>query len=309
MSIYKKPEDELKFREFLKNPIRLFGWVLPLFLVIILILGIYFVTNLNQISFNEQAVGLVDSTNIKKEIELKKGSISSPIDLKLIKNPSLDFIANGKKIFEATCMSCHGEKGLGDGTAGAMLNPKPRNFTSTSGWTNGRNIDQMYKTLQEGIIKNGMAAYEYLPAGDRLAIISYIRTLTQFPSVTDEQIESLDQTYQLSKGKIQPNQIPVSTAEDKLIEENSTLNEQLLRFESKINQSQGNAGADILKKNSIDYTKVFTSFSHLGADKNLDKYISVVISDPVNSGFDPTVVQLTKEEWKILYDYLKSSTM
>jgi len=309
MSIYKKPEDELKFREFLKNPIRLFGWVFPLFFVIILLLGIYFVTNLNQISFNQQIAGLADTTNVKKEIELKKGSVSSPVDLKQIKNPSPDFIANGKKIFETTCISCHGEKGSGDGTAGAMLNPKPRNFTATSGWTNGRNIDQMYKTLQEGITKNGMAAYEYLQAADRLAIISYIRTFTSFPEVTDEQVESLDQTYQLSKGKVQPNQIPVSIAENKLIEENSTFNEQLLRFESKINQSQGNAGADILKENSLDYKKVFTSFSRFGADKNLDNYVSIVIADPVNSGFSPAVVQLSKEEWKMLYDYLKSSTL
>ncbi|MBI5731383.1 MAG: cytochrome c [Ignavibacteriales bacterium] len=309
MSLYKKPEDELKFRELLKSPIRLFGWVFPLFFVIILLFGIYFVTNLNQISFNEQAVGFTDTTNVKKEIELKKGSISVAVDLKLIKNPTPDYIANGKKLYEATCMACHGSKGLGDGTAGAMLNPKPRNLISTEGWTNGRNIDQMYKTLHEGIIKNGMAAYEYLPAADRLAIISYIRNFTQFPLVTDEQVTSLDQTYKLSKGTVLPNQVPVRIAEIKLINDSSTSNEQLLKFENKIYQSQGNAGADILKKNSLNYKKVFTSFSRLGTNQSLDKYISVVIANPINSGFSPAVVQLSKEEWKMLYDYLKTATM
>ncbi len=309
MNLNKKPEDELKFRELLKNPIRLFGWVFPLFFVIILLFGIYFVTNLNQISFNEQAVGFTDTTNVKKEIELKKGSISVAVNLKLIKNPTPDFIANGKKLYEATCMACHGVKGLGDGTAGAMLNPKPRNLISTEGWTNGRNIDQMYKTLYEGIIKNGMAAYEYLPAADRLAIISYIRNFTQFPLVTDEQVTSLDQTYKLSKGTVLPNHVPVRTAEIKLINDSSTSNKQLLKFENKIYQSQGNAGADILKKNSLDYKKVFTSFSRLGMNQNLDKYVSVVLADPINSGFSPAVVQLSKEEWKILYDYLKTATM
>ena len=167
----------------------------------------------------------------------------------------------------------------------------------------------MYKTLQEGIIKNGMAAYEYLPAADRLAIISYIRTLSQFPSVTDEQVVSLDQTYQLSKGTVLPNQIPVSIAEIKLINDNSTSKEHLLKFGNKIYQSQGNAGADILKKNSLDYKKVFTSFLRLGTNQSLDKYVSVVIANPINAGFSPAVVQLSKEEWKMLYDYLKSSTM
>ncbi len=309
MNLNKKPEDELKFNDLLKNPIRLFGWVFPFFFVIILLFGIYFVMNLNQISFNEQTIGLTDTTNIKKEIELKKGSISVAVDLKMIKNPTPDFLANGKKIYEATCMACHGAKGLGDGTAGTMLNPKPRNLTSTDGWTNGRNIDQIYKTLQEGIIKNGMAAYEYLPAADRLAIISYTRTFSQFPAVTDEQVTSLDQTYQLSKGTVLPNQIPVSIAENKLIYESSKLNELLLRFESKINQSQGNAGADLIKKNSQDYKKVFTSFSRLSVNLSLDKYVSVVTANPINAGFRPAVIQLSKEEWKLLYDYLKSSTM
>ncbi len=309
MSINKKPEDELKFGELLKNPIRLFGFVFPMFFVIILLFGIYFVINLHQISFNEQTVGLIDTTNIKKEIELKNGSISIAVDLKMIKNPTPDFIANGKKLYEATCMSCHGEKGLGDGTAGAMLNPKPRNLTLTDGWTNGRDIDKLYKTLQEGVIKNGMAAYEYLPVADRLAIISYMRIFTQFPSVTDEQVAALDQTYQLSKGTVLPNQIPVTLAENKLIDDNSASNDQFLKFESKINRSLGNPGAVILKKNSLDYKKVFTSFLRLGINSNIDKYVSVVITNPINSGYSPAVVQLSKEEWKMLYDYLKSSMM
>ena len=67
--------------------------------------------------------------------------------------------------------------------------------------------------------------------------------------------------------------------------------------------------SDILKKNSLDYKKVFTSFSRLGVNQNLDKYVSVVIADPINAGFSPAVVLLSKDEWKILYDYLKSSTM
>ena len=65
-------EEELNFKELLKNPIRLYGWVFVLFFSIILLLGIYFVLNLNQISFNQQAVGVADTVNIKKEIELKK---------------------------------------------------------------------------------------------------------------------------------------------------------------------------------------------------------------------------------------------
>jgi len=309
MSIYKKPEDELKFRELLKNPIRLFGWVFPLFFVIILMLGIYFVTNLNQISFNEQAVGITDTTNVKKEIPMVKGGVMPAMDLDLVKNPTPDFIAKGKELFNNNCKSCHGDNGMGDGPAGAMLNPKPRNFHAVDGWTNGRNIDQMYKTLQEGIPKNGMAAYEYMPKIDRFEIISYIRTLAQFPPVGDDDLINLDMNYQVSQSATVKSTIPVSLAEAKLEEENSTLSNQFLKFQMNVNTVQGNAGADILKKNSIDYKKVFASFLRLGADQSLDKYVSVVIANPINSGFSQAVVQLSKEEWKMLYDYLKSSTM
>ena len=36
-----------------------------------------------------------------------------------------DAIAKDKEQYTAICLACHGEKGLGDGPAGAALNPKP----------------------------------------------------------------------------------------------------------------------------------------------------------------------------------------
>jgi hypothetical protein len=99
--------------------------------------------------------------------------------------------------------------------------PKPRNFHEKEGWTNGREFSEMYKTLQEGIIKNGMAAYDNVPVADRAGVIYYIRNMTKdFPPVTDDEIKNLDLTYNLSAGTVVPNQIPVDLAMEKLIEEN-----------------------------------------------------------------------------------------
>lgn len=309
MNKNKKLEDEIKFRELLKDPIRLFGWVFPYFFIILLLLGIYFVGNLSDLSFNEQLVGAPDSTNIKQEIPTKKGGAMPAVDLVLVKNPTPDFITKGKELFNTNCKSCHGDNGMGDGPAAAMLNPKPRNFHAVDGWTNGRNVDQMYKTLQEGIPKNGMAAYEYMPKLDRLEIISYIRTFTQFPPVGDDQLINLDKNYQVSQSATVPNTIPVTLAQAKLEEENSFQNMQFLRFQKIVNTAQGSRGVDVLKNYSINLKKVFTSFTRLGVNQKFDNYVSVVTANPMNTGFKPAVVQLSKEDWKILYDYLKSSIL
>ncbi|NJD21362.1 MAG: cytochrome c [Melioribacter sp.] len=309
MNQNKKLEDEIKFKELLKDPIRLFGWIFPYFFIILLLLGIYYVGNLSTLSFNEQLVGAPDSINIKKEIPVKKGGAMPAVDLDLVKNPTPDFIAKGKELFNTNCKSCHGDNGMGDGPAAAMLNPKPRNFHAVDGWTNGRNVDQMYKTLQEGIPKNGMAAYEYMPKLDRFEIISYIRTFAQFPPVGDDQLINLDMNYQVSQSATVPSTIPVTLAQAKLEEENSVQNLQFLRFQKIVNTAQGSRGVDVLKNYSINLKKVFTSFSRLGVNQNFDNYVSVVTANPMNTGFKPAVVQLSKEDWKILYDYLKSSTM
>ena len=50
-------------------------------------------------------------------------------------NPSAgnaDALAKGKEQYTAVCLACHGEKGLGDGPAGAALTPKPGNLQTAA---------------------------------------------------------------------------------------------------------------------------------------------------------------------------------
>jgi high-affinity iron transporter len=74
---------------------------------------------------------------IAEKAELKqiraacKGLMAAIIkDLNLLVFPhvSLD-LANGQRLFRENCVSCHGERGAGDGPAADTLNPKPRDFT------------------------------------------------------------------------------------------------------------------------------------------------------------------------------------
>ncbi|MEW6004538.1 MAG: cytochrome c [Stygiobacter sp.] len=304
MNTKRKLEDEINFKDVFTNPLRMFGWIFPIFIILLIALGIFYVKHLSDISFNEQPVGLiVDSTYIKKDIEMKKGGISPAVDLLLVEKPTQEFINKGKDLFKANCSSCHGENGQGDGPAGATLNPKPRNFHAVNGWTNGRTIDMMYKTLQEGIIKNGMAAYEYIPPADRFAIISYIRTFADFPPIKKEELTQLDNQYQLTKGTVIPNQIPVKTAEEKVIEENLEINKKIENAYKLLDASSENTGAYLLKNNSQNLTKVFSSFLR---QKNIGSYVNDALLNPFNYGFKPSINKLKKDELNNLFTYLKT---
>ncbi|MFA3782062.1 cytochrome c [Melioribacteraceae bacterium 4301-Me] len=308
MNQKRKIEDEINFKELIKTPIRLFGWVYPYFIIVLLILGIFYVKNLTQISFNEQPVILPDSSGVIKEIPFKKGGVMPAVDLNLIENPTSDLISQGKKLFETTCASCHGTEGKGDGPAGAALNPKPRNFHSADGWVNGRKFNDMYKTLQEGIPNSGMVAYEYLSPKDRIAIIQYIRTLADFPKITKEEVVDLDNTYKLSKGIVEPNNIPVEVAIEKISNENKDL---LLKAEQAIKEmsdSPQNEGALLVNKFALDKKRVFVSFLKADLGKNFQQFVTTVSSEPNDLGFSPLIVQLDSEKLRKLFEFLVKIT-
>jgi len=234
----RKIEDEIKYWNLLKNPIRLYGWFYPIVLVLLLFLGIKYVKNLDKISLNEVAYTNIDSADVKRNVELKKGGIAPAFNISLIMNPSPELKIRGQELFTANCVSCHGAGGKGDGDAGANLNPKPRNFATLDGWTNSRDFSGMFKTLREGIAQNGMAAYEYLPVFDRVAIILHIQTLAEFPAVTEQNVTNLDMQYSLSKGIEIPNQIPVDVAVSKIVSENKIVTDKAELFYSGNNFSQ-----------------------------------------------------------------------
>jgi mono/diheme cytochrome c family protein len=81
---------------------------------------------------------------------------------KAMKNPvakTPENIAKGKAIYEGkgTCFNCHGTSGKGDGPAGQILNPSPRNFTNPKFHKNRTDGEMFW------IIKNGSAGTGMVP--------------------------------------------------------------------------------------------------------------------------------------------------
>ncbi len=137
--------------------------------------------------------GGVDLKEVKP-VETSAANQAAPaapvkVDISDIKEPWLPnekMVAHGQAVFKTNCSMCHGEKGLGDGVAGASLNPKPRNLVEGK-WKQGGSALQLFATLQTGIKGSSMQGYQAsLPVADRWALVQFIHSITQNKSADSE---------------------------------------------------------------------------------------------------------------------------
>lgn len=300
----RKIEPEIDYDAVIKNPIRLFGMVYFIFLGAIVIGGYFWVDTLSTITRNS-----VEAVSFKmqkfEDIPMKNASVLAGVNVAELSVPNDSLVEAGKELYNANCASCHGESGNGEGAAGAALNPKPRNFTSSDGWVNGRNISGLFKTLEEGIIQNGMASYSYMPVDDRFAMIHYIRTFAgDYPTDSKEELEELDMNYKLSEGRATSNQIPVATAIKKVADETAQGIGIINTISKKLDQPD-NEAALLFNDLSVDKEKVLWSFYHNDEwKKGTDSFISVVSNSIQQNGFCSSILLLPREKWQLLYNFM-----
>lgn len=82
-------------------------------------------------------------------------------------------LEKGKTAFTTNCVICHGDKGDGNGPAGAAMNPKPRNFAKDK-FKAGDKHEQVFKTISEGLPGTAMVAFGHLPEEDRCGLAYYV---------------------------------------------------------------------------------------------------------------------------------------
>ncbi len=309
MSDEKRHRDEIDFREIIRDPRKLFAYSYLYILAVLVALGVYYAWNLNVVGKNAiTPVVLTDSSAFARDIPLQRPRALPPVDVMKAGRPSDTLLARGEELYSANCSSCHGDEGLGDGPAGLALNPVPRNFQVPEGWTNGQKVSEIYRTLEDGIIKNGMASYNYLPPEDRFALAHHVRAfLPAAPEDSPEELQQLEVTYQLSKGTSIAGQIPIKKAVRRIIRERQESVDRVHALVATIEGEKGRSeGALVFEREVVDGRRVFTCFeSGTGETGDLAAFVRTVSADPPANGFRASVVSLSEGEWNLLFQYIR----
>jgi len=82
-------------------------------------------------------------------------------------------VAQGQKIAQINCVTCHGAKGKGDGVAAAALSPKPADWTSKK--IQDESDGELFWKISNG--RGSMPAWKHLSENDRWALVRYIHSL------------------------------------------------------------------------------------------------------------------------------------
>ena len=101
-----------------------------------------------------------------------QGPWEAPAAEKTKKSPGGN-AANGKKLAETNCVSCHGAGGKGDGPAAAALNPKPADWTSAKVQTEPDG--SLFWKISNG--RGPMPPWKHLSEKDRWDLVAYVKSL------------------------------------------------------------------------------------------------------------------------------------
>ena len=214
-----------------------------------------------------------------------------PIDPKTVMTPNPELMARGKAIFAQTCATCHGAEGKGDGPGGAGLNPKPRNFTQAAGWTNGHRIEDIYKTLEQGVKGSGMVSYSYLSKRDRMALVHVVQSLGAFDHGPEDPqaLEGLAKLF-ASAGEVIPNRVPVAFAVRQLEAEAKPLPPLVIP-----------AGNALLGDAVCDPARAAQTLAGIPRWREDDRVLALAVTEGLpGNGFAPAVATYSPAQWKAL---------
>ena len=102
-----------------------------------------------------------------------RGGVIEAYNLQVAPKRTPDLSAGGT-LYQTMCESCHGAKGMGNGPAGANLDPAPSNFHDAARMAQ-RSLYGLYNTITLGVHDTGMAPYgQSLSDEQRWALAFYV---------------------------------------------------------------------------------------------------------------------------------------
>lgn len=97
---------------------------------------------------------------------------TAPPEARALRNP-VSGVGDAPKLVEVNCVSCHGERGKGDGPAAPALPTKPADWTSPR--VQNQTDGELFWKITQG--RGVMPSWKHLPETARWQLVNYIRTL------------------------------------------------------------------------------------------------------------------------------------
>ena len=288
------------------NPGTMFGILYPYILVIIVIIGLYYVANIGNVALNK-APAFVPDTSLTADLPVVAARIVPPVDIFKLKEPTAELLSVGKELYKANCVSCHNETGAGGGPASVGLNPAPRNFTNPEGWKNGRTLSAIYTTLEEGIEGGAMISYNFLTPEERISLAHYIRQefMKDAPLDSEDDLAALNSIYNLSLGMEIPAQISVAAAIEIISSENS-------QKENKLDEAMRTISND-RNKYPVTLLEIITDNEKLALSSLINSnnwqvdenaFVNFVVLNSNYNGFNSEILNLSDSDRNVLFNYL-----
>jgi mono/diheme cytochrome c family protein len=86
-----------------------------------------------------------------------------------------DAATAGAEVFKNNCVACHGDQGHGDGPAGAMLNPPPKNLPELASVVGD---DYLYWRINTGKPGTSMVGWKGILTDEQIwQVVAFVRTL------------------------------------------------------------------------------------------------------------------------------------
>ncbi len=141
--------------------------------------------------------GKADVTAVKNLTALMRQSVLSAMTQLPLPKITPD-LRKGAALFAQNCVACHGETGLGDGAAGAQMDPAPTNFHELERH-NARSLFGLFNTITLGVADTGMMSFKHLDEQSRWDLAFYVGHLASKPLPTEAAPEALIHPDQVTR--------------------------------------------------------------------------------------------------------------